>query len=95
MTRNDATPQPASVLVELPCRPLARDSAEHRVVNVKHVVLVERQLSLGVLGVAFETNSNVEGVTGLAFDLIEFYKRFRLAVYAKASTKRNLLWMLY
>lgn len=61
-----------SILIELPSAPLTGNAAEHCVVNIENIIFTERKLRLVRLGVPIEADSNVERISRLVLDLIEF-----------------------
>lgn len=72
LTRDDSALNPAPILVKLPSPPLPGNASKHRIVNIQHIFLAERQLRFVSLCVAVEANADVERIASLVFDLIEF-----------------------
>lgn len=62
-----------SVLVQLPGAPLTENTAENRRIHVQDVVLGEAQFTLSQIARTIETDTNVQRIAGLVFDLIELY----------------------
>lgn len=68
---DDPALQTVAIIVQFPGAPNPGDALKHGVVDKQCFVLHKRQM-IARIGVAVEADPDVEMITGLIFDLIEF-----------------------